>query len=72
MNVMLPTKTKVFDMDAAMDNPIHVDFYDYLDTLGFDVESTELPESYDLRGSTVIGPVLDQADCGSCWSFGAS
>ncbi|RZB32074.1 MAG: hypothetical protein SRB1_01693 [Desulfobacteraceae bacterium Eth-SRB1] len=35
----------------------------------------QLPSSFDLRdinGHSYIGPVRDQGDCGSCYSFGAS
>ncbi|KAI8435218.1 hypothetical protein MSG28_003574 [Choristoneura fumiferana] len=31
-----------------------------------------LPSEYDLRLEGVVGPVLNQEDCGSCWSFGAT
>ncbi|XP_063620640.1 procathepsin L-like [Cydia splendana] len=34
--------------------------------------SETLPSQYDLRLEGVVGPVLDQDSCGSCWTFGTT
>ncbi|XP_063377909.1 procathepsin L-like [Cydia fagiglandana] len=34
--------------------------------------SETLPSHYDLRLEGVVGPVLDQDSCGSCWTFGTT
>ncbi|XP_061712021.1 uncharacterized protein LOC133521201 [Cydia pomonella] len=34
--------------------------------------SETLPSYYDLRLEGVVGPVLDQDSCGSCWAFGTT
>lgn len=36
------------------------------------IKDSELPESWDWRIYGAVGPVKDQAICGSCWSFGST
>lgn len=56
---------QVFDMYYKGYQP-----YTKLDRTNF-TNTLQMPETLDWRNSTIVGPVKDQKQCGSCWAFSA-